>query len=52
MEWSEIIVSIYEGKPYEIAFINDGVIVFVEPFEVKYHYRYFKLDITTFKFIP
>jgi hypothetical protein len=51
MEWSEIIISIRDNKPHQIAFIKDCIMEFVEPFEVKHHYRYFKLDITTFKFI-
>ena len=50
MEWSEIIVSIYKSKPHQIAFIKDGVIEFVEPYEEKHHKEYLSLSITTFEF--
>lgn len=51
MEFTEIIITYYSDSNcfLYITFITDGVIQFAEPFELKHHLQYLKLDITTFK---
>lgn len=51
MEWNEIIINYYKDSMEfnQIIFITDGVIDFVEPFELKHHSKYLNLDITIFE---
>lgn len=49
--YTEIIITYYKDSNNfnQIILITDGVIDFVEPFELKHHAQYLNLDITTFK---
>ncbi len=50
--YTEIIIS-YRKDSYNqfenIAFIDNGIIVTIEPFDLKYHKEYLNLDITCFE---
>lgn len=49
--WTEIIINYYKDLSSfnQIIFITDGMIQFIEPFELKHHSKYLYLDITRFE---
>ena len=49
--FDEILITVRDNSFNQIAFINNGIIEFVEPYEMKYHMEYLNLDITEFKFL-
>lgn len=53
--YSEIIINYYVDTITngfnQIVLINDGVIEYAGPFELKYHAEYLNLDITRFEAI-
>lgn len=49
--FDRIIITMVNDRFHQIIFINNGVIEFVEPFEVKHHMEYLPLEITEFKIL-
>jgi hypothetical protein len=51
MNFTEIIITYYKDSSTfnQIVFISEGIIDFVEPFELKHHHEYLNLEITKFK---
>lgn len=47
---TEIIINYYKDSDHfnQIAFLEDGAYITVEPFELKYHSKYLNLEITKF----
>jgi hypothetical protein len=49
--FDEILITVRNNQFHQIAFINNGTIEFVEPYEMKHHMEYLNMDITEFKFL-
>jgi hypothetical protein len=49
--YDKIIISVLNDRFHQIIFFNNGLIEFVEPYEVKHHMEYLPLEITEFQFL-
>ena len=49
-EFDEIILNVVDNKITQVTFIKNCIILFVEPYEPKFHNKYLNLDITNYKF--